>query len=601
MSIRIAVLCIAAALVVPARAGTLEPGQGFTPGHLVSAARAGEQRRPWQLERARVLRAQTDTLRAGLVLNPDLANAALTRDEQAALRVAIGPRTSRTSAQLSWLARGARVAVAPGPEPEVSGLYNPIADAWLLLRWQSVAGAWRIDAARLVPGPELRPIDEATFWADQHGALTDALQAAEARALRRFEELFRNAAAADGVFLAPVGRSAGSRAGVLRSCDRWLASLARWATEPGHLARVRELRAALGEGGDALPEEVRALPTQVRATFLPTAGLATDAGERLLWVSPLAPQLVLLTDSGAESAAVGAPAVEQVSPVTGPRSLLPLVAVAGAARYRLSASPGLLLATSPQPTALVFAGLMNGPGLLWGEQAWSDLVGGAVQQRRENGDRAQTIWFNPLYDSAVLVDWHRTEGEWIAVAASVVLGETIRSDSSIPEQAGATGWLDAPGGFARALEASSTATLAALERLPEWSVLAVSPALQRTVALMRVNRATGSTVLLRDATPRFQGIADALQRLAVLEPTAAGLDEGVAEALDRAGARARRTLRAVAAWERPDGWTVAFQSPDAPALTFLAHFREPDAATAVAPPPIFNYAFAFAATNGEGA
>ena len=303
---------------------------------------------------------------------------------------------------------------------------------------------------------------------------------------------------------------------------------------------------------------------------------------------------------GAALATGGVPASAQEPQATDPAPPLPLVAVAGAARYRLAASPGLLLATSPQPTALVFAGLMNGPGLLWGEQAWSDLVGGAVQLRRETGDLAQTIWFNPVYDSAVLVDWQRVDGAWIATAATAVLGETIRNDRSTSQQAGAPAWLDAPGGFARALEASSQVTLAALEGLPDWKVLAVSPALQRTAALMRVNRAAGSIGLLGDALPRSRVIADALQRLAELAPGEAGLNEDVAEALDRAGARARMTLRAVAAWQRPDGWTVAFQSPDAPALTFFAHFREPDSGATAAPAPLFNYAFAFAATDGVG-
>ena len=298
MSTRIAAIGIAVAFVVPALADTLVPGQGFTATQLASAAREAERARPLQLERARVLLAQSDTLRAGLVLNPDRVRAALTRDEQAALNVAIGPRTSRTPAQLAWLARGARVVVAPGPEPEVSGLYNAIADAWLLLRWRNIGGAWRITAARLVPGAELRPADEAAAWTDQSGTLTDALQAAEARALRRFEELFRSQASADGVFLAPGSGGLDARAAVLGSCDRWLASLVRWATEPGRQARIREVRAALGAGGNSLPEDVQALPTNVRATFLPTAGLTTDAGERLLWVSPLAPQVMLATDLG---------------------------------------------------------------------------------------------------------------------------------------------------------------------------------------------------------------------------------------------------------------------------------------------------------------
>jgi hypothetical protein len=282
---------------------------------------------------------------------------------------------------------------------------------------------------------------------------------------------------------------------------------------------------------------------------------------------------------------------------------VPLQAAAASARYLLSSSPGLLIRNAHPQTAQTFSALIAGEGLVWGENAWSDLAIGAVQLRRETDMTGETLWYSPLHDAGILVAWVKLDNEWVAEGAKVVLGETIRNSSRFPRELGSTLWLETDAGLAEALEANTLETLRVANSLPAWSALVALPREQRSIALIRANRARGGIDLARG--PRRSGvpIGELLYRLTFASPEEADLPVGVQEALERAGTNARRTMAPLAAYQRSDGWSVAFQSPDAPALTFWAHanqVQEPAGAADLPTRPFtltFNYSFAFAAAQ----
>lgn len=236
----------------------------------------------------------------------------------------------------------------------------------------------------------------------------------------------------------------------------------------------------------------------------------------------------------------------------------PLDATSANARYRLSASPALLIDSADPVSARAFLALMGADEGGLGAKPWSDLAAGAVQLRRETGETGQTLWYNPVFDTAFYVAWRHDADGWVATDAALILGETLRN-TVISPSAGWMAWMrsDLP---AAELEALARETIAAANATPNWSTLAIARDAQRTLALVRVDRAaTGLQRLSRNA------IANALDQIV----RAGEADGPVQGALDRAGVRAYQTLRPVGAWEGQSGSTLALQAPDAPALTIF--------------------------------
>ncbi|MDX2236218.1 MAG: hypothetical protein NW203_01520 [Hyphomonadaceae bacterium] len=236
-----------------------------------------------------------------------------------------------------------------------------------------------------------------------------------------------------------------------------------------------------------------------------------------------------------------------------------LDAASANARYRLSASPVLLIDGADVDTANAFMRLMAADEGGLGAQPWSDLAAGAVQIRREAGETGQTLWYNPVFDAAYYVAWRREADGWVAADAALILGETLRNAALSP----AAGWAEWMRSALPAadLEATARATLAAAEAAPDWAALARGRDVQKTLALVRVDRAG---LGLRRA--QQSAISDMLFEVTRL----GGADPAVQAALERAGVRAFQTLRPVGAWPGPEGLTVALQAPDAPALTIFA-------------------------------
>ncbi len=263
----------------------------------------------------------------------------------------------------------------------------------------------------------------------------------------------------------------------------------------------------------------------------------------------------------------------------------PLVAVAGAARYRLSSSSDLLLEYLDEESRAVFAqGLrvdQERPlGLLW-----SQLMAGAVQVRRETGDSAETLWFNPALDVGILARWARGPDGWRATAVAPVLGERLRGEPIADVVT--PGWAKREGDLAAALEAAGEATFAAAGRAP-WTALFAPDENEVGAAVGRLMAARGAVRTMEDA-PGY-GVSLALfRRVLTGADDSAALPAPVAASLTNFGATARRTLRPVSALRYGEGWILVLQSPDAPAVSWLVHFTDP-APGAAAQPQAFGVA-----------
>jgi len=297
--------CAGALLLAGAPEASPDAAPGFTAADLAAAAtgaRNGEER---GLRAARAILAQTETLRAALMLNPDAAMAALPESERAILAAALGPDDGALSARLGWFARSAVVRVAPGAGLGAAGLYNPIADAWLLVRWDALGGALRLTEAAVADGPQLRPARDGAFWIEAGAGDARALAAQRTAAFAAFDRVFRRGG--DAIFDNAGDPVLSGRAAVWAKCDRWLAGLAAWGADPARAAQVRRTRAALTEGPASaagrrlgLPNGLDALPPRLRATMAPVAAWETPGGAMLLFASPLSARHALLMRLGGE-------------------------------------------------------------------------------------------------------------------------------------------------------------------------------------------------------------------------------------------------------------------------------------------------------------
>lgn len=259
--------------------------KGFTAADLNTAARSA-QAAP-DLGDAREAVAQSETLRAAFVLSPAGGWKLLSPDEARALHMAFGGPRPLGDDAVQWFMRGASAGASAS---DTTGLYNPIADAWLVLRWQRIGGTLRIRDAVFLPGDALRDADDRTPWNRRAGAYADALAASEASARTSFASLD-----SDRFFaaLGPLKLQASDEA-FAQVTDR-MASLKPWGSDKSRLAQWKSLHKRLAEGKAG--GTVSALPPTIRASLVPMAALQRDGGgDSLLLISPLAPQMVVAAD-----------------------------------------------------------------------------------------------------------------------------------------------------------------------------------------------------------------------------------------------------------------------------------------------------------------
>lgn len=250
----------------------------------------------------------------------------------------------------------------------------------------------------------------------------------------------------------------------------------------------------------------------------------------------------------------------------GPARAEPLYAHAGLARYSLAANQGAFLDWLDPVSAQAFSSAMGGDHGELGDW-WSQLLVGAVQLRREDGDLAETLWFNPLFDAGLATRWERSGDRWIATVVVPVTGEVLRGEPVSLQPVLPTG------NFRAAAEALAARTWPAAQQA-SW--LGVDQTGLGTAVLRRIGAARAGLNGLR-AAPGYES-AGVMARTALVTGDESALPEPVRRALHAMGADARLTLRPVSGYPRADGWTMALQSPDAPMLAWLVHFADPAAA-----------------------
>jgi hypothetical protein len=229
----------------------------------------------------------TETLRAAFVLNPETAWTLMTASERMALQTAFGNVAAARSVEIAWFMRGASTAVGNNG---MSGLYNPLADAWLLMVWARVGGVPRVVQAALVPAERLGPGEGFTAREGDVGA---ALAAARTDRLAQFEDLTTNATA--GAILSALAPTRiADRTIVIDRAARWLATLAGWQQAPGQPEAWARLRAEMLRGRKR-GHELALLPKVARETMTPVGVVTHGGGEAVLMMSPLSPALVAIS------------------------------------------------------------------------------------------------------------------------------------------------------------------------------------------------------------------------------------------------------------------------------------------------------------------
>lgn len=234
---------------------------------------------------------------------------------------------------------------------------------------------------------------------------------------------------------------------------------------------------------------------------------------------------------------------------------------AASARYRLTDTSTLFLKGFDGDGSSALQSVLS---LRKGEPQdtfWSDLMAGALQVRHQNGNTGQTLWFNPIFDAGLVIEWKLEPGQWQPEAAWWVLGQDIRNSAAAKAEAKNTTAAD-PG----ALALQDGETVFRLANAPDWHPPQRSEAAERIVR-ERVASARASLEKLQ-SSKGGSSVYWAARRLVTLgQPSAAAQGPKVKSALAALGPDARARVRVVSATPTgAHGWMLAMQSPDSPSL-----------------------------------
>ena len=269
-------LLLPALALLPAAA--LAQTAGFTADGLAAAARSAVAEIAPDAAARSAVAARSERLRALLAVAQDRAGAQLAPDEWRALTAAFGPPQEDRDILASWLARGGQVAVA---DPQWSGIYNPLADGWLVLRWQQVGGAPRLAEAMLASGPLLRG-GEAPVAGLEAMPFAQMLAARRRASLAAFPQLAREA----GLFRAnwPLLRVREGET-VLAAARQQVGALAQWSRDNPAALRALDRLLSRGDHPALLP-----FPARLREALGPVGVVATgDGGAELVLQAPAYP------------------------------------------------------------------------------------------------------------------------------------------------------------------------------------------------------------------------------------------------------------------------------------------------------------------------
>lgn len=268
---------------------------GFTHDDLATAAHANDAEALRTVAMRRIA-ARTEILRAVLATNMPNAKHRISPDELRVLTTAMGAPTQSRDVAVSWLMRSGMTTVADG---EISGIYSPLADSWLVLRWAQIGGSQRLIDAALVRGTSLRPADTQPDWRTSEAPFAAALLQAKLQAMDSFAALPRALGAPRLFALLGAMRNI-ERAAVFERSGEMLGGISAWSrNNRSSLAAVDRL---IRKRPDTA---MLALPERVRKDLGPMAVIASPQGTLLVLQSPVYPAKTVIAtfaDPGAEPA-----------------------------------------------------------------------------------------------------------------------------------------------------------------------------------------------------------------------------------------------------------------------------------------------------------
>jgi hypothetical protein len=236
---------------------------------------------------------------------------------------------------------------------------------------------------------------------------------------------------------------------------------------------------------------------------------------------------------------------------------------AASARYRLTDTAALFLkgfdaeGSKAMEAAL---GVPKGEGPAAGK-FWSDLMAGALQVRHQKGNAGETLWFNPIFDVGMVIEWKLGAGQWEPDAAWWVLGEEIRNSGTAKVDAKSAASADP---MASALQNGET--VFRIAGAADWHAPQASANAER-IAGERVKAARASLEKLEASKGGSAVVRTAGELMVLGQPSAAANGPKVKPVLAAIGPDARARMRVVSA--SPTGshkWMLAMQSPDSPSL-----------------------------------
>ncbi len=274
-------------LLAPVTATVAESTQqrpGFTTDDMANFAR--EARQDSQIKAARTLFAETETLRAAFVINPTRAFVALPRNERDVLQRAADPSTERRMLALQWFMRGGIAKASIIDNALLSAIYHPVAQVWLLIRWDRAGGRWRVADAAFAPA--------SSFAATATDSPTD-IPGSYRQATSDFAQLTEDLAVPT-IFASRIGDRAGARAAAFERIDAAMATLGRFYGDASQARALAGLETALEDSNAAWVSAALILPQPARATLAPVAATRTANGVSVWLSSPFAPATLIAAD-----------------------------------------------------------------------------------------------------------------------------------------------------------------------------------------------------------------------------------------------------------------------------------------------------------------
>lgn len=274
--------------------GLLRTGASSVAAALLLLASEPTARAEGAANAGKSLAEESAALRAAFIFNPGDVGGLVGEQGQRALAMSLGAGSPEHTARLSWFMRGATTRIArPSGGAVVVGYYNPIADMWLLTRWAEVAGSWRLGEAAVLRGVDFADGQASPPWvaqptADLGGVLAQNLAAFDAR----FSGPDPTGAFADAI-AHPAGRLLDDQAA------HRLSSIAARRDDARRWRAVEQVRRRIIDHAAAIPggAGVAAMPDRVRQTLTLAAVLPGQGRRWLVFVSPLAPQIVVIAEA----------------------------------------------------------------------------------------------------------------------------------------------------------------------------------------------------------------------------------------------------------------------------------------------------------------